>query len=293
MAEVPKTPKKNRGMLKKLRDSYRLLLINDTTFEERLSFKLNRLNVILLLLLTFVGYGLLISAVIAYTPLKTYIPGYSDQTTKMNAYRSTLTADSLEVQMRMRDLYIDNLRAVLSGELPVDSTTLFDPADVRPEVADLLPGRVDSALRVKMDRQEAYALSEGRFLDRRDLSGIFLFAPIRGIVTTSFDRAQGHFGVDIVSKADEAVKACLDGTVTMASWTTDAGHVIQLQHRNDLVSIYKHNSVLLKKVGDRVKAGEAIAIVGNSGELTSGPHLHFELWLQGEPVDPQAYMVFE
>ena len=112
-------------------------------------------------------------------------------------------------------------------------------------------------------------------------------------VTTTFDRAQGHFGMDIVAKADAAVKACLEGTVIEASWTTDAGHVLHIQHRNDLVSIYKHNSVLLRKVGDKVRAGEAVAIVGNSGELTTGPHLHFELWLKGDPVDPQRYIVFE
>ena len=102
-----------------------------------------------------------------------------------------------------------------------------------------------------------------------------------------------QFGIDVVAKANEAVKACLDGTVTLASWTTDGGHVLQIQHRGDLVSVYKHNSVLLKKVGEKVKAGEAIAIVGDSGELTTGPHLHFELWLNGESIDPQAYMVFQ
>jgi murein DD-endopeptidase MepM/ murein hydrolase activator NlpD len=122
---------------------------------------------------------------------------------------------------------------------------------------------------------------------------VFFFPPLRGIVTTTFDRSEGHYGIDVVTKADAAVKSCLDGTVTLASWTTDAGHVIQVQHRYNLVSLYKHNSTLLRKVGDRVKAGEAIAIVGNSGELTTGPHLHFELWLNGEPVDPQAYMVFQ
>ncbi|MFT3884416.1 MAG: M23 family metallopeptidase [Flavobacteriales bacterium] len=113
------------------------------------------------------------------------------------------------------------------------------------------------------------------------------------MVTSTYDRQDGHFGVDIVTKADEAVKACLDGTVVLASWTSDAGYVMQVQHGNDLVSVYKHNAVLLKRAGDRVKAGEAIAIVGNSGELTTGPHLHFELWSHGEPLDPQAYMVFK
>jgi murein DD-endopeptidase MepM/ murein hydrolase activator NlpD len=150
-------------------------------------------------------------------------------------------------------------------------------------------------MREKVRTDEAYALDgaaagEGK---ERGLTGVFFFPPIRGLVTSTYERGSGHFGIDIVTKKDEAVKATLDGTVVLASWTSDGGHVLQVQHRNDLVSVYKHNSVLLKKVGDKVKAGEAIAIVGDSGELTTGPHLHFELWLNGEPIDPQAYMVFK
>lgn len=293
---APDRPAKGKGRrtwLRKLRDRYRLLLINDTTFEERFSMRLNRLNVGLLFLAAFTVHGLLVTAVIVYTPLKRYIPGYSDQETKLNAYRSTLLADSLETELRMRDLYLDNIRSVLSGKLPADSATLAPPVQV-PAAADLAPGKADSLLRARYEEEEAYSLVEGKGLgDRRDLSSIFFFPPLRGIVTSTFDRGQGHYGIDVVTKADAAVKACLDGTVILSSWTTDAGHVLQVQHRNDLVSVYKHNSVLLKKVGDKVRAGEAVAIVGNSGELTTGPHLHFELWLNGEPVDPQAYMVFQ
>lgn len=280
-------------VIRKLRSRYRLLMIDDGTFEERFSIRLNRLNVLVLGLAASLVFGILIIAILVFTPLKKIIPGYSDQTTKMNAYRSTLKADSLEESMRIKDLYINNLRSVLSGDLPVDSTTLFDPIEVKPGAADLEPGEADIAFREKQARAEAYALAEGRAVEQHNLAGIFLFPPLRGIVTTTFDRTQGHFGIDIVTQADAAVKACLEGTVTLASWTTDAGHVLNIQHRNDLVSVYKHNSVLLKKAGERVKAGEAIAIVGNSGELTTGPHLHFEMWHHGEPVDPQAFIVFE
>jgi murein DD-endopeptidase MepM/ murein hydrolase activator NlpD len=256
--------------------------------------RLNRLNVLLLGTGAFLLYGAFVTAVIVLTPLKRYIPGYSDQETKRNAYRSLLMADSLEVQLRQRDQYIENLRSVLRGDVKADSANLFAPLAVKPGQADLMPNVADSLLRARIAREEAYSLKEDRGSSgRRELAGIFFFPPLRGIITSTFDRGQDHFGIDIVAKADAAVKACLAGTVTLASWTTDAGHVMQVQHPNDLVSIYKHNSVLLKKVGDKVKAGEAIAIVGNSGELTSGPHLHFELWLNGEPVDPQAYMVFQ
>ncbi len=294
MAEdaAPRTGRRER-VIRKLRSRYRLQLINDSTFEERFSIRLNRLNVLILGLAALFLFGALVVSAIVFTPLKQYIPGYSDQATKLNAYRSTLKADSLEESIRIRDLYLNNLRAVLSGELPVDSTTLFDPIEVKPGAEDLAPGQADSSLRMKIARAEAYALSEGRPIEQRNLAGVFMFPPIRGIMTTRFDRTQAHFGVDIVTQADAAVKACLDGTVTLASWTTDAGHVLHVQHRNDLSSVYKHNSVLLKKAGETVRAGEAIAIVGNSGELTTGPHLHFELWHQGEPIDPAQYMVFE
>ncbi|MBL7953275.1 MAG: M23 family metallopeptidase [Flavobacteriales bacterium] len=283
-----------RRWLRKLRDRYRLLLISDGTFEERFSIRLNRLNVLLLGVGAFLLYGAFVTAVIVLTPLKRYIPGYADQETKRNAYRSLLMADSLEQRLHERDLYIANLRAVLSGQVKADSASLLAPLAEKPRPADLRAGPADSVMRERVAREEAFSLKEGRVgTDRKELAGVFFFPPLRGIVTSKFERKSDHFGIDIVAKADAAVKACLAGTVTLASWTTDAGHVLQIQHVNDLVSTYKHNSVLLKKVGDKVKAGEAIAIVGNSGELTTGPHLHFELWLNGEPVDPQAYMVFE
>lgn len=286
--------KRERGVFRKLRNKYRLLLINDSTFEERFSVRLTRMNVLLLAVGAFALTAFLVGSVIVYTPLKRYIPGYSDQETKLNAYRSTVMADSLELQLRARDLYIENLRKVLRGEAVADTANQLKPSDLKPTAADLLPGRSDSLLRMKVTEEEEYSLDGGTAMsERRELAGVFFFAPIRGIVTTTFDRGKGHYGIDIVTKADAAVKACLAGTVTLASWTTDAGHVLQVQHTNGLSSLYKHNSVLLKKVGDQVKAGEAIAIVGDSGELTSGPHLHFELWLNGEPVDPKAYMVFE
>ncbi len=293
-AQRPPVKDRKGRWFRKLKDRYRLLLINDSTFEERFSMRLNRLNVLLLAVFAFALYGAFVTAVIVFTPLKRFIPGYADQETKRNAYRSLVLADSLELKLQQRDLYIENLRLVLSGEAKADSTNLFAPLLRKPDAEDMAPSEADSLLRARIAKEEAYTLNEGRATaDRRELAGIYFFPPLRGIVTTTFDRRQDHFGIDIVAEADAAVKACLTGTVTLASWTTDAGHVLHVQHTHDLVSIYKHNSVLLRKVGDRVKAGEAIAIVGNSGELTTGPHLHFELWLNGEAVDPQAYMVFQ
>ncbi len=288
-------PRRKRSFLVKLKDKYRLSLVNESSFEERMSFRLSRMNVILLTIALFTLHGALVTALIVFTPLKRHIPGYSDQKTKLNAYRATLIADSLQGALTIRDLYIANLRNVLSGELPADSATLFKTITAPPSADDLRPSKADSLLREQVKRDEAYSVNEQADVvsERSGLSGIFFFSPLRGVVTETFDRKQDHFGIDIVTKADEAVKACLEGTVVLSSWTSDGGYVLHVQHAMDLVSVYKHNAVLLRKEGDRVRAGEAIAIVGNSGELTTGPHLHFELWHRGEPVDPQTYMVFK
>lgn len=287
--------RRKRSFLGRLKDKYRLSLVNETSFEERLSFRLSRINVILLGTMAFLICATLVTSFIVFTPVKRLIPGYSDQKTKLNAYRATMLADSLQGALLVRDLYITNLRNVLSGQLPADSAVLFRPLAVAPRPSDLKPGLADSLLRERVRRDEAYNLEErsGTLTDDRGLSGIFFFPPLRGVVTDTFDIKKGHFGIDIVTKADDAVKACLDGTVILSSWTSDGGYVMHVQHGGDLVSVYKHNAVLLRQQGDRVKAGEAVAIVGNSGELTSGPHLHFELWHRGEPVDPRAYMVFK
>lgn len=283
-----------RRLLKRMRSKYRLVLIDDRTFEERFSFKLNRLSVLVFTVLTFLLYGALIVCVIVFTPLKRFIPGYSDQETKLNAYRSTLAADSLEQVARAQELYIANLRGILTGDLPADSVAKLTPSDIKPRPEDLLPGRNDSLLRARVLEEEQYSLVEDRgTTERRELASLLFVPPVQGIVTAAFDRGKGHYGIDIVTQPDAAVKACLSGTVILASWTTDAGNVLQLQHSNGLTSIYKHNSVLLKKAGDRVKAGEAIAIVGSTGENSTGPHLHYELWHNGEPVDPGAYVVFK
>ncbi|MBS1546174.1 MAG: M23 family metallopeptidase [Bacteroidetes bacterium] len=287
---------KRRQLLRKLRNKYRAVLINESTYEERFSFRLSRINVILLAVVLFIFNALFVAAVIVYTPLKEYIPGYSNQKVKMNAYRALIAADSLEQAMVVRDAYINNLRNVLSGKLPADSATLTVPTTTMPTAQDLKASPADSLMREEVRSEEAYSVHStvpAGALDRLGLPGLLFFPPLRGVVTSTFNASEGHYGIDIVTKADEAVKACLDGTVIMASWTSDAGYVIQIQHTTDLVSVYKHNAVLLKKVGDHVDAGEVIAIVGNSGELTTGPHLHFELWSGGKAVDPQTYINFK
>lgn len=287
---------RRKRLMRKLRNKYRAVLINESTYEERFSLRLSRMNVILLAVILFIVNALFVAAVIVFTPLKQYIPGYSDQRVKLNAYRAMVTADSLDRVMDVRDAYLSNLRQVLSGKLPADSTFLTMPvATATPAAADLKASAADSVLRARVRQEEAYSVHHsagGATVERLGLPGLLFYPPLRGVVTNAYDPAKGHYGIDIVAKADEAVMACLDGTVIMASWTSDAGYVMAVQHSLGLVSMYKHNAVLLRKAGDQVKAGEAIAIVGNSGELTTGPHLHFELWSGGKAVDPQTHIGF-
>jgi murein DD-endopeptidase MepM/ murein hydrolase activator NlpD len=151
----------------------------------------------------------------------------------------------------------------------------------------------ETQFREQVEEQDRYNLNNAMSDTRMsEISNYYFFTPLKGKVTTTFNPALKHYGIDVVAPKNEAVKSTLDGTVIFAGWTSETGHVIQIQHSNNLVSLYKHNSVLLKKEGEEVKAGEAIAITGNSGELTTSPHLHFELWYDGKPIDPQELMVF-
>jgi murein DD-endopeptidase MepM/ murein hydrolase activator NlpD len=146
-------------------------------------------------------------------------------------------------------------------------------------------------LRQEIESEDKFSLTLGN-KNNTGISGYFFFSPVKGMVTHSFNMAEGHFGVDVAAKENEFIKAVLDGTVVFSGWTASDGFVIQLQHGNNLMSVYKHNSDLTKHVGDRVKAGEPIAIIGNTGESSTSTHLHFELWYNGTPVNPQDYIVF-
>lgn len=279
--------------LRKLWSKYRLLLINDNTFKESFSIRLTPVNLLLLLLGALGITAAITVSLIVLTPLKRYIPGYADTDVRVNSYHAATLADSLRREVAVQAAYTENLRRIFSGQLPADSVKRLPRITEPPTADDLASSANDSAFRARTQREEAYALTEGTSEKRRDLVGIVFFAPLRGVVTQQYARGEGHFGVDVATKAAEPVKACMEGTVIQAAWTADGGNVLVVQHPGNLVSVYMHNSVLLKKTGERVRAGEAVAIVGNSGELSDGPHLHFELWFDGQPIDPQQYMAFQ
>ena len=284
--------KKKRNFFRKLRNKYRLIIYNDDTFEEVWFFRLSRLNVIAVLGTSAIVLIALVSLLIAFTPLKEFIPGYPKGDVKMNIISNNQRLDSLEQELKLREQYLNNISSIISGEKPQEKTVSKDTTFQQKDI-NFKSSKHDSILREQIEEEEKYTLSVNyKSQQEKDISQMHFFAPVKGIVTNSFNQEEKHFGTDIVASEDMVVVATLDGTVTMSNWTLKTGYVIQLQHDNRILSVYKHNAELLKEVGDHVKAGEAIAIIGNSGELTTGPHLHFELWQDGSPLDPENYVVF-
>lgn len=284
--------KKRKRIVRRLLHKYRFVVMNDDTFEEKVSLKLTPLNLFTLVGSVTILLIVIVTSLIAFTPLREYIPGYADVNMRRQVISLALRSDSLESAMLAKDAYLENINNILSGK-SVDTTGKTKPSTPqKKENLQLEPGKNEIELRKQVESQDPYSLAHEESSSRSSISSFFFFTPLKGMVTTSFNMAEEHYGVDIVAPENEAIKATLDGTVIFANWTTETGYVIQVQHSNNLVSVYKHNSALMKKPGQYVKAGEVIAIIGNSGEHTSGPHLHFELWYNGTPVDPQEYMVF-
>ncbi|NNF02780.1 MAG: M23 family metallopeptidase [Bacteroidia bacterium] len=268
--------------------------MNDQTFEEKASVRLSPLNIFIILGSTCFALVLITASLIAFTPLREYIPGYADVTMQKRIIDLANKADSLSYQMNAQALHIDNFHKVLMGEAgDIDFLENAPQNATFDTITKLIKSSEDSALRAMIEAQDKYDLS----FDSQEAKKIkraqhLFFTPLKGTLTSKFNPAEKHYGVDIVSKPDDVIKCTLNGTVIFADYTSETGYVIGVQHSGDLFSVYKHNSAILKNVGDFVQAGQVIAIIGNSGEYTTGPHLHFELWSKGNPVDPLQYMTF-
>lgn len=286
--------RQKRKLSQRLNDKYRLIIYNDNTFEEVGYLRLKGFN--LLWILGALGFVLisLTFILIAYTSVREIIPGYPDSKLRREIVMNALRLDSLEREIEIRDTYFANLKNIIEGKAPLNNQT-HSVDSLRSRNIKFEKSKKDSLLRKQIEGEEKYNLT---FTDKPgkstviNLSQMHFFPPLRGVVTSSFQKEANHYGTDIVAGPNEVIKATLEGTVIVASWTLETGYIIQIQHENNLLSIYKHNAELLKKVGNRVSAGEPIAIVGNSGEITTGPHLHFELWYNGAPINPEDYIVF-
>lgn len=283
--------KKKLSLSERLRLKYRLVILNDASFEEMFSLRLTPGGILILISAVTIVMSFLVISLISFTPLREYIPGYGDISARKTLMALSLKADSVEQQMEAKKKYIENLQNVLSGNIGADTSKPTKNSEKTKHLT-IKPSKTDSVLRDEIEQQDKYSLTLSNKSKVLGISGYFFFSPVKGMVTHSFNRTEGHFGVDVAAKENAFIKAALDGTVVFASWTANDGYVIQLQHSNNLMSLYKHNSDLTKNVGDHVKAGEPIAIIGNTGETSSATHLHFELWYNGTPINPQDYVLF-
>lgn len=287
--------KKKKKLIRRLRSTYRLSILKESSYEEQFSLLLTPLNLIILVAALFVFAGGLVYVVVALTPAReVLVPGYVDEQHREDARYARQVADSLTQRQQQMDEYLMMVSMVLRGEIAPDSLELEESVAVNRAALDSAISKQDSALRARIAEEDRFALNRAA---SSQLSGnrtrSFLFKPLEGTLSAGFDGDIQHYGIDLVAPANSMIRSVLDGTVLMASYTSDGGHVIAVQHDNDLISVYKHNSSLLKVVGDRVKAGESIAIIGNTGDHSDGPHLHFELWESGIAVDPQEYFTFD
>jgi len=286
-----KKEKKKEKIFRKLKNRYRLIIYNDSTFQTVWSTKLTRMNVFIIggiggLVLIF-----LTVLIIAYTPVKQLIPGYPSENVRKLMMKNAIMLDSLDQQIKMRDNYFDKIKALIKGDVPDEPDYVADTV-IRSANMNFQVYNHDSLFRQNLLEEQLDLSLEKGDVRQTNIANIHFFTPLKGMVSQKFEKSIDHFAVDVVGLPNSRISAVLAGTVIFSGWTVETGYVIYIQHENNLVSVYKHNSELLKVVGDHVEAGEVIAFMGNTGELSTGPHLHFELWHKGVPLDPEQYIDF-
>jgi murein DD-endopeptidase MepM/ murein hydrolase activator NlpD len=277
-----------------LTSRYQLIIRNEENFAEKTSMGFTYSKVILFSVILF-SIVFVLSLFLSRTLLaKWFDPRHAQIEMNKQLVELREKFDSLAIEVDRKDQFILNFQRVLSG----DTSSFKDPAQIlkgedRPlaRAGEMKLAPADSQFRKEFEKSDL-SLITLTSVKYRELQETFFFSPITGFLSDHFDMKKGHYGVDVVAKTNEAVKNVADGTVLFASWTQDSGYVIMIQHRGNLISVYKHNAELLKKVGTFVNAGEIISIVGNSGEMTDGPHLHFELWYNGNPLNPEEFVTF-
>lgn len=269
---------------------YKLTIINENTLEEVVGIHVSKLNGISVLLSAVTVIFLIAATIIAFTPLRNYLPGYMNSEVRAQIVTNALRADSLLQVVQRQNLYVMNIQDIFSGKVRVDTVQSIDSLTVVRSEELMERTEQEEVFRKQYEDTERYNLTTGN--DNTATSGLIFYRPTRGMMSSNFDADKKHYGIDIAANPNESVLATLDGTVILSTYTAETGYVIQVQHGQDYISVYKHCGSLLKKQGDSVKGGEVIALVGNTGEKTTGPHLHFELWHKGRAIDPSKYIVF-
>lgn len=282
--------KRNKAFWNNIKFKYKLSIINENTLEELVGLHVSKLNGLSVLLSAVTIIFAIAAAIIIFTPLRNYLPGYMNSEVRAQIVDNALRMDSLQQVLEKQNLYIMNIQDIFRGTVRVDTVQSIDSLTALRSDSLMERTKREEEFRAQYEEREKYNLSN---MPEVVNAGSFIFyRPTRGMVSAGFNAQEKHYGVDIAANPNESVLATLDGTVIMSNYTAETGYVITIQHNQDLISVYKHCGSLLKKEGDTVKGGEVIALVGNTGRQTTGPHLHFELWYKGKAVDPTKYIVF-
>ena len=269
---------------------YKLTIFNENTLEEVVAIHVSKLNGLSVLLATCTVIFLVAAAIIAFTPLRNYLPGYMNSEVRSQIVANALRADSLEQVLERQSRYVMNIQDILSGQVKTDTVQSIDSLTTLRAEQLMERSKEEEEFRKKYEEKERYNLTEVTYT--REAAGLIFYRPTRGIMSRDFNPSEGHFGVDLTADPREGVLAALDGTVILATYTADAGYVIQIQHAQNFITVYKHCASVMKKTGDKVKGGEVIALLGNANEKKENPQLHFELWHKGNPINPVKYVVF-
>jgi len=285
--------KKKKSFWKRIRFKYKLLFLNESNLEEVWSFRISQLSGFITILLFTCLLIVVTALVIIKTPIRNYLPGYLDMEIRNEIVRNAIRADSLETLMQIYSLYLKNVSDIMTGKVSVDSVSIQDSAIYNYDLDyyDINRSEREEDFILSFEEEEKFNLTS-LYTDPVVAEGVFFCKPINGIISSHYNKDINHLGVDLVAAPKESVLATLDGTVIYTGYDQDFGNVIGIQHKNGFVSIYKHNEALLKEIGVRVVAGEAIALIGNTGKLSTGPHLHLELWYKGASVNPEEYIAF-
>ena len=287
-----KKKKKNPTFLDNLYREYKVVVSNENTFEERLSFKTTKIGVFLTSFLYTGALTVSTICLIFFTPLKEYVPGYSSLELLKSTTEQSFKLDSIIKATELNNQYYNSIKKVLIGEL---DTIAFNRDSIINEInaeklsSELSPSKEDSLLRIYIEEQDKFNLTTNQLL----IENKILFQPVQGEITQNFNKKENHFAIDIAVDEGTPIKAISEGRILFSEWTVQTGYVIIIDHGDMLTSVYKHNSALVKKQNETVNAGEIIALSGNHGTLTTGPHLHFEVWKNGRPIDPMQLFNFK
>lgn len=282
--------KRRKAFWRNFKFKYKLTIVNENTLEEVVGIHVSKLNGLSVLITVLTVLFLVAASIIAFTPLRNYLPGYMNSEVRKQIVSNALRVDSLQLLLERQNLYIMNIQDIFSGKVQIDSVRTLDSLTAARKDTLMERTRREEEFRRQYEESEKYNLST--IISQPDVSKMILYRPVRGMVSAHFEPEKKHFGTDIAANPNESILAAMDGTVVLSTYTAETGYVIMLQHNQDFISVCKHCGSLLKKQGEHVRGGEAIALVGNSGTLSTGPHLHFELWYKGSPVNPEKYIVF-